>query len=282
MSDTLRGLIRQAGKQLSQRGIETSALDARLLLQAASSMGHEDIVAEPDLILPADVTARFWSLVERRCAFEPIARILGTREFFGRNFRVTPAVLDPRADTETLIEAALALARGKGPRRILDLGTGSGAIAVTLLAELPGAIAVATDLSAAALDVAKSNAGVLGVADRASFMQANWFDGVDGQFDLIVSNPPYIALGDIAGLAADVRDFDPVRALDGGPDGLEAYRRIASGAGDHLGPEGHVVLEIGAGQEARVNGLFEARGFASESRHFDLAGHVRCLVFNRS
>ena len=282
MSDTLRGLIRQAGKQLSQRGIETSALDARLLLQAASSMGHEDIVAEPDLILPADVTARFWSLVERRCAFEPIARILGTREFFGRNFRVTPAVLDPRADTETLIEAALALARGKGPVRILDLGTGSGAIAVTLLAELPGAIAVATDLSVAALEVAKGNAGVLGVADRASFMQANWFDGVDGQFDLIVSNPPYIALGDIAGLAADVRDFDPVRALDGGPDGLEAYRRIASGAGDHLGPEGHVVLEIGAGQEARVNGLFEARGFASESRHFDLAGHVRCLVFNRS
>lgn len=166
--------------------------------------------------------------------------------------------------------------------RILDLGTGSGAIAVTLLAELPGAIAVATDLSAAALDVAKSNAGVLGVADRASFMQANWFDGVDGQFDLIVSNPPYIALGDIAGLAADVRDFDPVRALDGGPDGLEAYRRIASGAGDHLGPEGHVVLEIGVGQEARVNGLFEARGFASEIHHFDLAGHVRCLVFNRS
>jgi release factor glutamine methyltransferase len=281
MPETVAGLMRRAAKQLSLRGIETAALDARLLLQAAAGMTHADIVAGPDLNLPADVTARFLLLVERRCAFEPVSRILGTREFYGRSFRVTPDVLDPRADTETLIGATLALAKGKGPLRILDLGTGSGAIVVTLLAELPEALAVATDLSAAALQIAKGNAEALGVANRARLVRANWFDGVDGQFDLIVSNPPYIPLGDIAGLAVDVRDFDPQKALDGGPDGLEAYRRIAHGAGGHLAPKGHVILEIGTGQENAVNDLFREQGFDRESRHFDLAGHVRCLSFRR-
>lgn len=281
MPETVAGLVRRAAKQLSLRGIDTAALDARLLLQAAASITHADFVAGPDLILPADVTARFWLLVERRCNFEPVSRILGAREFYGRSFRVTPDVLDPRADTETLIGATLALAKDKVPLRILDLGTGSGAIVVTLLAELPGALAVATDLSAAALQVAKGNAEALGVANRARFVRANWFDGVDGRFDFIVSNPPYIPLGDIACLAVDVREFDPAKALDGGPDGLEAYRRIASGAEGNLAPKGHVILEIGAGQENAVNDLFRGQGFDRESRHFDLAGHVRCLVFNR-
>ena len=281
MPEMAAGLMRRAAKQLTLRGIETAALDARLLLQAAAGITHADIVAEPDQVLSGDATARFWLLVERRRAFEPVSRILGTREFYGRNFRVTPDVLDPRADTETLIGAVLALAKGRGPLRILDLGTGTGAIVVTLLAELPEATAVASDLSAAALQVAKGNAEALGVANRARFVQANWFDGVAGQFDLIVSNPPYIPLGDIAGLAVDVREFDPPKALDGGPDGLEAYRRLASGAGGHLAPKGHIILEIGAGQENAVNDLFRGQGFVQESRHFDLAGYVRCLVFNR-
>jgi release factor glutamine methyltransferase len=251
------------------------------LFQAASGLQHEDIVAEPDAIVPPDVAARFLVLIERRCRFEPVSRILGTREFYGRNFRVTPDVLDPRADTETLIGAALGLVKGRGPLRILDLGTGSGAIVATLLAELPEASAVASDLSAAALAVAKGNAEALGVAGRASFVQANWFAGIGGKFDLIVSNPPYIPLGDITGLAPDVREFDPARALDGGPDGLEAYRRLANGAGGHLAPKGHIVLEIGAGQENAVNELFIGQGFARESRHFDLVGHIRCLAFSR-
>jgi release factor glutamine methyltransferase len=280
MSETRRALLKQAGEKLATVGIDTAALDARLLFQAASGLRHEDIVAEPDLIVPPDVAARFSVFIERRCRFEPVSRILGSREFYGRSFRVTPDVLDPRADTETLIGAALGL-KGKGALRILDLGTGSGVIAVTLLAELPEATAVASDLSAAALAVAEGNAEALGVADRASFVQANWFEGIGGKFDLIVSNPPYIPLGDIAGLAPDVREFDPSRALDGGPDGLEAYRRLASGAGAYLAPSGRVVLEIGAGQENAVNELFTGQGFARESRHFDLSGHVRCLVFSR-
>jgi release factor glutamine methyltransferase len=281
MSETRRALLKQAGERLTASGIETAILDARLLFQAASDLRHEDIVTEPDLSVPPEVSARFALLIARRCRFEPVSRILGTREFYGRSFRVTPNVLDPRADTETLIGAALGLVKGKGSWRILDLGTGSGAIAVTLLAELPEATAVASDLSAAALAVAKGNAAALGVAGRASFVQANWFEGIGGTFDLIVSNPPYIPLGDIAGLAPDVREFDPARALDGGPDGLEAYRRLANGAGSHLAPSGRVILEIGAGQENAVNELFMGQGFARESRHFDLSGHVRCLVFIR-
>lgn len=282
MSETRRGLLKQASERLAAHGIETAGLDARLLFQAASGLRHEDIVAEPDLVVPPDVAARFSSLTQRRCKFEPVSRILENREFYGRTFRVTPDVLDPRADTETLIGAALGLVKGKRPLRILDLGTGSGAIAVTLLAELPEATAVASDLSAAALTVAKGNAAALGVAGRASFVQANWFEGIGGRFDFIVSNPPYIPLGDIAGLAPDVREFDPPRALDGGPDGLEAYRRIAGGAGGHLAPKGHIIVEIGSGQENAVNNLFRAQGFAQESRHFDLSGHARCLVFNRT
>ncbi len=281
MSETRRALLKQAGERLAAGGIETAALDARLLFQAASGLRHEDIVAEPDLGVPPDVAARFSVFIERRCKFEPVSRILESREFYGRSFRVTADVLDPRADTETLIGAALGLVKGKGSSRILDLGTGSGAIAVTLLAELPGATAVASDLSEAALAVAKGNAEALGVAGRASFVQANWFEGIGGKFDLIVSNPPYIPLGDIAGLAPDVREFDPQRALDGGPDGLEAYRRLAGGAASHLALQGRVVLEIGAGQENAVNELFAGQGFARESRHFDLSGHVRCLVFTR-
>ena len=281
MPDTRRTLLKQAGDRLAAVGIATAGLDARLLFQAVSGLRHEDIVAEPDLVVPLDVAARFFSFTQRRLKFEPVSRILGSREFYGRNFRMTPDVLDPRADTETLIEVVLALEMDQRPIRILDLGTGSGAIAVTLLAELPGATVVASDLSAAALQVAKGNAEALGVAGRASFVQANWFEGIDGRFDLIISNPPYIPLGDIAGLAPDVREFDPPRALDGGPDGLEAYRRIAGGAGGHLASKGHIILEIGAGQENAVNSLFKAQGFARESRQFDLSGLVRCLVFSQ-
>ncbi len=277
MSDTAAHLIRQAAKQLGLRGIETAALDARLLLQFATGMRREEIVAEPDLILTPDLAACFWSFVERRCAFEPVSRILGSREFYGREFQVTPAVLDPRADTETLIAAALPLARGKC--RILDLGTGSGAIIATLLAERPEASGVASDISEAALGVARVNAEAQGVSGRLTLLRADWFDGIEGQFDLIVSNPPYIASAEIAGLAVDVRDFDPLGALDGGADGLAAYRRIAAGASGHLVPKGQVLVELGAGQEADVRQLFEAAGFGFKGQAFDLGGHVRCLTF---
>jgi release factor glutamine methyltransferase len=279
MPETVTGLIRQGAKQLALRGIETSALDARLLMQAAADISHEDIVAESEVIVAPDVESRFWQLMERRAAFEPISRILGLREFYGREFSVTPAVLDPRGDTEILIDAALSLAKNRSPFRIADLGTGSGAIAITLLAELQDASGIATDVSAAALAVAMQNAEALGVSSRVQFARTNWLEGLDEKFDLIVSNPPYIRKGDIAGLAVDVRGFDPRIALDGGEDGLAAYRSIAAEAGEFLAPLGHVLLEIGAGQEADVKNLFEIQDFAHLSSHRDLGGHVRCICF---
>jgi release factor glutamine methyltransferase len=279
MSETVASLLRQAAQRLSRRGVATPALDARLLLQQVAGLSHADIVAEPDVGLVGETVTAFWHLVERRAAFEPVARILGRREFYGRDFEVTPDVLDPRPDTETLVTAALNFARTRPGCRILDLGTGSGAIALTLLAELTEATAVATDQSAAALAVAARNAETLGVAARLHLRQANWFEGVEGQFDLILSNPPYIASPEIAGLAPDVRDYDPLVALDGGSDGLSAYRFIAAGAPAHLRPGGRVMVEIGAGQESAVAALFDDAGLMPTVVFPDLGGHMRCLCF---
>jgi release factor glutamine methyltransferase len=279
--ETVAGVIRQAAKQLSLCGVDSPALDARLLMQAAAEISHVGIVAEPDMILTQEVVSKFWNLIERRAAFEPVSRILGMREFYGRAFQVTPAVLDPRADTEILVDAALLLSAKTSAHRILDLGTGSGAIAITLLAELRHASGVATDISPDALAVATANARGLGVADRLQLIESHWFDGVDGQFNMIVSNPPYIRAGDIAVLAADVREFDPVLALAGGGDGLDAYRAIAAGADDFLVPDGHVLVEIGAGQDTDVQRLFQAHGFTPIGHYTDLAGHIRCLGFGK-
>jgi release factor glutamine methyltransferase len=266
-----------AARRMLARTSETAALDARLLLQAAANVSHEDIVAAPERRLTAEALAQFEAFVTRRLAHEPVSRILGSRDFYGRSFRLTPDVLDPRPDTETLIDAALALI---GPQsRLLDLGTGSGIIAVTLLAERSGATGLATDLSAATLAVARSNAERHGVLPRLELRQGSWFTPVTGGFDLILSNPPYIPESDIAGLAADVRDFDPRAALSGGPDGLEAYRAIARQAAAHLNPAGLVLVEIGAGQADDVSSLFAAAGFHNVERFQDLGGHVRCLSF---
>ena len=194
---------------------------------------------------------------------------------------MSPATLDPRPDTETLISAAVELLKGKSSPYILDLGTGTGAIPVTLLAELPGARAVATDISSEALQTALRNARENGVADRLEIVLASWFDGVAGSFDLILSNPPYLLASEIKGLEPEVRDWDPHRALNGGTDGLDCYRAIAAGAGDHLLPQGHIVLEIGAGQGGQVTEVFANKGFDLVTVQRDLAGHVRCLVFGK-
>jgi release factor glutamine methyltransferase len=218
--------------------------------------------------------------IARREAREPVSRILGEREFHGRPFRVTPDTLDPRPDTETLVQMALALMPKTA--RFLELGAGTGAVAVTLLAERPECFGVATDISAAALAVARGNAERHGVADRLRLLEGSWFEPVSGVFDIIVSNPPYIPAGDIAGLSPDVRSFDPRLALDGGADGLDAYRAIAAGAADRLVPGGHVAVEIGAGQAAEVAAIFLLAGFLPAGQHLDLGGHVRCLAFQRA
>lgn len=277
--DQVKPLLDWAAKRLQEAGCETPELDARLLLQAATGLTREDMILEPGRRIAEAELQRLHALLERRARREPVSRILGEREFYGRPFRVTPATLDPRPDTETLIEAALALM----PRaaRILDLGTGTGVIAVTLLAERPDATAVATDLSPAALDVARENAERTGVTDRLTLLQGSWLEPVLGVFDVIASNPPYIPAGDIAGLSPDVRNFDPGLALVGGADGLDPYRAIASRSAEHLAAGGHVLVEIGAGQAEDVEAIFAAAGFGTAGRYKDLGGHVRCLAFDR-
>ena len=274
---TVEALLADAKHALAE--LETPALDARLLLQHVSGLTHADMVADPRREIADDVVEAFRAFVARRVAYEPVSRIIGSREFFGRDFRVTPDVLDPRGDTEVLIEASLALLPEDRPLRLLDLGTGSGILAVTLLCERPQTEAVAVDVSAAALAVALGNAQTLGVASRFIGQVGSWFDGVDGVFDAIVSNPPYIPAFEVAGLEPDVRAYDPHLALVGGEDGLSCYRAIASGAGAHLKPLGFVAVEIGAGQAADVQQVFEAQGFDLKSKHKDLGGHVRVLVF---
>ncbi|HTN98057.1 MAG TPA: peptide chain release factor N(5)-glutamine methyltransferase [Nordella sp.] len=275
----MNDLLNAAKRALAQQDIATPALDARLLLQAASGLAHEAMIADPQRLLPAAAAEQFHFYVARRLKGEPVSRILGGREFYGRVFEVTPATLDPRPDTETLIEAALSFMPADKACRLIDLGTGTGAIAITLLAERPLALAVMTDISPEALAVARRNAESHAVLARSSFSAGSWFSGVDGRFDLILSNPPYIPAAILPALAPEVRYFDPRLALDGGPDGLDPYREIAAQALSFLAPEGRVIVEIGEGQVFDIEAIFSAQGLLPEARWKDLAGHVRCLGF---
>jgi release factor glutamine methyltransferase len=274
---TAKELLAKARVRLSET--ETPSLDARLLLQHATGLSHSDLVANPSLVVDAEAISKYDAMVARRVLYEPTSRILGVREFYGRAFRVTPDVLDPRADTESVIETCLRILPGDDAIRILDLGTGSGILALTILAELPNATGVATDVSVDALCVAQSNASALGVAARLTFVESSWFSHVQGAFDLVVSNPPYIPAGDIFGLDQEVQNYDPHLALVGGEDGLECYRMIAAGSKAHLTDGGAVVLEIGAGQAADVAQIFAKEGFNRFDQNMDLGGHLRCLAF---
>lgn len=277
--DTAKALLAEAQSALIQAGCETPALDARLLFQHVTAMSREDLILDDARIIASEPSEQFRALIKRRSGREPVSRIIGSREFYGRSFTVTPAVLDPRPDTETLIDAALKLMPEQA--RILDLGTGSGAIVITLLAERPDVRGVTVDISSAALAVALCNAEALGVANRLTLLEGDWFAPVTGQFDLILSNPPYIPARDIPSLSPDVRNFDPALALVGGDDGLDPYRIIAAHAARHLSAGGHVAVEIGAGQEADIARMFSEQGFALSGQHRDLGGHIRCLVFHQ-
>ncbi len=273
--ESIAALLKAARAQLAAQGIETAALDARLLLQATSGISPEALIANPASTLPPEAIARFEVSIARRTKYEPVSRILGKRDFYGRSFTVTPDVLDPRADTETLITLALDLC--PSPCHFLDLGTGSGAIAVSLCAERAGFTGIATDLSSAALVIAQQNATALGVNNRLRFQQAAWFEGLAGNFNLIISNPPYIR--DATTLMPDVADYDPPLALFGGPDGLVAYRAIAKDASHFLTPHGLLLVEIGWGQADEVIAVFETQGFILVEQRNDLAATPRALAF---
>jgi release factor glutamine methyltransferase len=285
---TLGAAFTAAAGLLRQAGIASPELDARLLLCHASGMSVEAYAAHPQRPLAPDARALCGRLIQRRLDGEPVSRILGVREFYGRSFRVDGSTLDPRPDTETLVEAALAFAGREDRRgrslRVLDLGTGTGCILITLLAELPAVMGVGTDASLPALEVARTNAERLGVAERARFLAGDWLAAIAGRFDLIVANPPYVASAEIDGLAREVADHDPRIALDGGPDGLDAYRRIAARARAALEPEGAVLLEIGRDQGDAVRGLLREAGLlvpAAGGVFADLAGRPRVVAASR-
>jgi release factor glutamine methyltransferase len=273
-----------AAQLLRRGGITTPELDARLLLCHAAGLSHEAYVAQGDAVLPLEGAARFAASIDRRLRGEPVSRILGAREFYGRPFRIDADTLDPRPDTETLIEAALEVIDREGwrerPLRLLDLGTGSGCILITLLAELPNAIGVGVDVSLPALALARDNARALGLGRRASFVASDWLDAVSGNFDLVVANPPYIATADIDGLAREVAAHDPLPALDGGPDGLDAYRRILPRLRQLLQEGAIVLFETGADQTEAVQGLLGDAGLKAPQGEWlwrDLAARPRVV-----
>jgi release factor glutamine methyltransferase len=278
--DGLRLTLAAVTQALTSAGIASAATDARYLVQGILQIDAAALIRDPDRPIGAK-RAALAEAVERRMRHEPVSRILGNRGFYGRTFRVTPDVLDPRPDTEVLIDLVLDIVRREGrvadPLTIADIGTGSGAIIATLLAELPHARGIATDVSAPALAVARENAARLGVLDRLTLVETRGVVGIWDQIDVIVSNPPYIPSDDIAALEVDVRGYDPHLALDGGTDGFQIYREIASDISkfkDLL----WVVVEVGAGQAPDVERIFAVANCVARHRQVDLGGHIRAVA----
>jgi release factor glutamine methyltransferase len=278
-------LVRAVRDRLEAAGIAGAGLDAAVLVGAALGADRTELVRREHEPVRDAALGRVRSYVERRLAREPVSRILGVREFWGLDFAVSAATLDPRADTETIVEACLEIAACEGwrdaPVRFADLGTGSGCIAVALLTELPEAFGVAVDVSAEAASTARRNAAAHGVGQRAGFVCADWASGLGGGFSFIVSNPPYVPSRDIAQLAPEVARYDPRRAIDGGRHGLDAYAAITRQAAGRLVAGGWLVLEVGDGQAEPVCALVRAAGFAADTalppQVRDLSGTVRCV-----
>jgi len=252
-------------------------LDHQALRQKLQDAGIPNAEREARWMLDGIPAARVADALNRRLAGEPLSRILGNQEFWGLGFELSPDTLDPRADTETLIQAALNRFKGRPPKRILDIGTGTGCILITLLHEWPETTGVATDISAGALETARRNATLNGVADRAEFIQTSWAAGVTGSFDLILSNPPYIPTAVIPNLDENVQNYDPILALDGGADGLDAYRFILTEIKTLLNPGGYALFEIGYDQAESMPRIVEESGATPENIIRDSGGNPRVV-----
>jgi release factor glutamine methyltransferase len=281
---TVETARRKLAARLKSSAIDSAELDARMLVGAALGVDlMTGVIAAASRPLTSDESIRLEDFVSRRLSGEPIARILGLKEFWGMPLKLSAATLVPRPDTETVVELALEMLRAAPDRgrrfRIADIGTGSGAILLALLSELPDADGFGTDISVAALRTASTNAARLGFAPRAMFVACDYAAALSGRFDLIVSNPPYIRSAEIAGLAVEVRDHDPHRALDGGTDGLDAYRALVPQATRLLARGGALVVEVGHGQSEEIEGLMTAAGLTLERPpKADLAGIRRAVA----
>lgn len=264
-------------KLLREAGIETPALDARLLVQGALDYDAGQLALAHDEALNHAAAMRLADYAAQRLKHKPVSRIFGSRGFYGRDFIINERVLDPRPDSETLIEVALAHLPDGAAARLLDLGTGSGCLLLTLLAERPALTGMGADVSAQALDVARANAAALGLADRADFIESDWLKNITGTYEMIVSNPPYLGPGEIEWLARDVADYDPHLALYGGSDGLDPYRHLCRNAAAFLVQGGWLVFEIGALQARAVRGFMQEAGFSNIAVQQDLAGRDRVV-----
>jgi release factor glutamine methyltransferase len=272
---------RALAAQLRSAQLEEAELDARILLGAALGLDLTGLVAQAARLLAEAETSRLAQYAGRRIAGEPVARILGSREFWGLPFRLSEATLVPRPDTETVVELALEIFRERQAShqlRIADIGTGSGAILLALLHDIPGAFGVGTDLSLTALKTARDNAAALGLADRASFVACSYAAALRGPFDLVVSNPPYIPSAEIPKLSIEVREHDPHLALDGGNDGYDAYRALIPQAAERLAPGGALIVEAGQGQARNIETLMAAAALmVDRPPKADLAGIPRAV-----
>lgn len=276
---TAASLIANGAERLTRAGLETPQREARLILSHVLDVPVAELILTPDRNVTLDQKRVFDELLDRRSDRVPFAYLTGRRDFWTLELEVSPATLIPRPDTETLVETALKIA---GPREtplsILDLGTGTGAILLALLSELPRAEGLGVDVSEPALEIARRNALRAGVAGRARFGISSWWSHVRGEFDLVVSNPPYIPSRDIDGLDADVKDYEPRLALDGGPDGLGAYRAILSAVLPRLSPRGALIVEVGIGQAADVAAMMRASGLDFTAIRADLGGVERVVA----
>lgn len=253
--------------------------EARRLVEFSCGWDTVQQIAEPDALLTREQFEVLSGLITRRLADEPLSRILGRREFWGLDLSIRGATLDPRADTETLVELIIETCDSTPPKTILDLGTGSGAILLALLSEMTSAQGLGIDQDSKTIETAQSNADALGLQDRARFVVSDWLSGVDTRFDLIASNPPYIPTPDLENLDRNVRDYDDPRALDGGADGLDFYRDTLKNADRFLNNGGFLALELGIGQSEAVIEIADALGWALRGQRNDLAGIPRALVF---
>jgi release factor glutamine methyltransferase len=279
-SETAGSALARLTQTFAAAGIDSASLDARLLTAAALGVAPDSLRLHPNAQLDGTVLSTLDHMAHQRAtARMPVSRILGRREFWSLDFSLSAATLDPRPDSETLVETALGLLADRNQsRRLLDLGTGTGCLLLALLSELPAATGIGVDIDSGAIETASANAAALGLQTRAVFQVADWTAGLNERFDLIVSNPPYIPRAEIDALAPEVARHDPRGALDGGGDGLDAYRAIAPLLAPRLTENGVVVLEIGANQASAVASLLNTAGLQVAPPVADLAGRDRCLV----
>lgn len=279
-SRTLADVLRFATDILEKTDIDGYDVEARLLTEFACGVERIDIVSQPNMLISNDKFEILEDALAQRIAGMPVHRIMGYRDFYGLRLALGPETLEPRPDSEVLVDLALELLEKTPPKTMLDLGTGTGALALALLSIFPQATVIATDIALGALDMATKNAETCGFSERFSALQSDWFEKVIGKFDLIVSNPPYIRSAVIPDLDIEVRNHDPILALDGGPDGLTPYMIITGEAKNHLTNNGLVIVEIGFNQAEDVTNLFKSNGFIKLALKHDLGGRDRVLAFS--